>query len=107
MLEEKSLQNPPSFTFYTYSVAGIPTEDRWRPTGIAEIFFDSLEEARGAVIALRNDITADPDMEWSSTVLEKIETIPLDQEAVLALLNRGPAGIVASCEVVETFGLQA
>ena len=60
MLKEKSLKNPPSYTFYTYSVDGIPPEERWKPTGISDIFFDSLEEARSAVIALREDVAADP-----------------------------------------------
>lgn len=104
MLEEKSLKSPPSFTYYTYSVAGIPPEERWKPTGISDIFFEGLEEARNAVIALREDVTADPEMEWATTVLEKIETVSLDQAAVLALLNRGPEGVVASCEIIETFG---
>lgn len=66
--------------------------------------FDSLEEARSAVIALREDVEADPEMEWATTVLEKMETVPLDRAAVLALLNDGPGGVVARCEIVETFG---
>ncbi|TQN59936.1 hypothetical protein FLX27_19540 [Agrobacterium tumefaciens] len=107
MLKEKSLENPRSFTFYTYSVAGFPPEERWKPTGISDIFFDSLEEARRAVIALREDVEADPEMKWATTVLEKMETVPLDRAAVLALLNHGPGGVVAQCEIVETFGPKA
>jgi hypothetical protein len=107
MLKEKSLENPHSFTFYTYSVAGIRPEERWKPTGISDIFFDSLEEARSAVITLREDVLGDPEMEWATTVLEKMETVPLDRAAVLALLNHGPGGVVARCEIVETFGPKA
>jgi hypothetical protein len=107
MLKEKSVKAHPSFTFYTYSVAGIPPEQRWKPTGISDIFFDNLEEARSAVIALREDVAADPEMGWATTVLEKMETIPLDRAAVLALLNHGPGGVVARCEIVETFGPKA
>ncbi len=107
MLEEKSLQNPPSFTFYTYSVADSLPEERWKPTGISDIFFDSLEEARSAVITLREDVLGDPEMEWATTFVEKIETVPLDRAAVLALLNHGPGGVVARCEIVETFGAKA
>lgn len=106
MLKEISVKTS-SFTFYTYSVAGIPSEERWKPTGTADIFFDSLEEAHSAVIALREDVEADPEMEWATTVLEKIETVPLDRAAVLALLNHGPGGVVARCEIVETFGPEA
>lgn len=107
MLKEISLENPRSFTFYTYSVAGIPPEERWRPTGISDIFFDSLDEARDAVIALREDVEADPEMEWATTVVEKIETVPLDRAAVLAMLNHGPGGVAARLEIVETFGPKA
>lgn len=107
MLKEKSLENPRSFTFYTYSVAGIPPEERWKPTGISDIFFDSLEEARSAVISLREDVEVDPEMEWATTVLERMETVPMDRAAVLALLNQGPGGVVARCEIVETFGPKA
>jgi hypothetical protein len=71
--------------------------------GHPDIFFDSLEEARSALVALREDVAA----EWATTVLEKIETVPLDQTAILALLNRGPGGVVARCEIVETFGPKA
>ena len=107
MLKEKPLKNATSFTFYTYSVAGIPPEERWKPTGISDIFFECLEEARSAVITLREDVAADPEMEWATTVLEKIETIPLDRAAVLALLNRGPGGVVGRREIVETIGSKA
>ncbi|QTG17093.1 hypothetical protein G6M86_27360 (plasmid) [Agrobacterium tumefaciens] len=107
MLKEISVKTLPSLTFYTYSVAGIPPEERWKPTGIADIFFDSLEEARIAVIALREDVVADPEMEWATTVVEKIETVPLNRAAVLAMLNHGPVGVVARCEIVETFGPKA
>ncbi|WP_244541420.1 hypothetical protein [Rhizobium tibeticum] len=98
------MKNPPYYTFYTYSVAGIPQEERWKPTGISDIFFESLEEARSAVIAMRDDVAADPEMGWATTVIEKMETIPLDQAAVIALLNHGPGRVVARCEIVETFG---
>ena len=107
MLKEKPLKNALSFTFYTYSVAGIPPEDRWKPTGISDIFFESLEEARSAVIALREDVAADPEMEWATTVLERVETIPLDQAAVLALLNHGPGAVLERRETVETIGPKA
>jgi|GEM_PF-4625115 len=37
-------------------------------------FFNRVEEARDAVIALREDVIAGPDMELATTVIEKIET---------------------------------
>ena len=75
--------------------------------GVSDILFDSLEEARSAVIALREDVAADPEMEWATTLLEKMETIPFDQAPVLAFLNQGPGDVVARREIVETFGLKA
>lgn len=96
-----------SFTFYTYSQAGIPLEERWAQTGIPDIFFDDREQARRAVIGLRDDVTADPEVEWPTMILEKIETAPVTQSSVLALLNNGPGAFIASYDVIETIGPKA
>jgi|EndMetStandDraft_5_1072996.scaffolds.fasta_scaffold1465196_1 hypothetical protein len=107
MLQEKSLAEPLSFTFYTYSQAGIPLEERWARTGIPDIFFGDCEEAPRAVIALRDDVTADPEMEWPTMILEKIEIVPLTRSNVLALLNTGPGTFIASYDIIETIGPKA
>jgi len=77
------------FTFYTYSNAGTPAEERWKPTGIPDIFFDSREEAQCAVLEMRDDITADPEIEWPVMIVEKVLTVPISQKSILALLNDG------------------
>lgn len=102
--ETKLLAEALSFTFYTYSQAGIPSEERWVQTGIPDIFFEDPEEVRSAVIALREDVAADPEVEWPTLVIEKIETVPISQSSILALLNNGPGAFVASREIIETIG---
>lgn len=92
------------FTFYTYADARITREERWKPTGLRDIFFDNFEEVKRAVLAMRDDIAADPDMEWETTNIEKVETVPLCQSSVLALLNDGPGAFVGHYEVLETIG---
>lgn len=37
--------------------------------GLCGYFFDSFDEARSAVIALREGVAADPEMEWATTVV--------------------------------------
>ncbi|WP_288971865.1 hypothetical protein [uncultured Mesorhizobium sp.] len=92
------------FTFYTYADARIPREERWKPTGLRDIFFDNYGDVKSAVLAMRDDIAADPDMEWETTNIEKVETIPISQSSILALLNGGPGALVDRYEVVETIG---
>lgn len=71
-------------------------------TGIPDIFFDDPEEVRKAVIALREDVAADPEVDWPTLVVEKIETVPINQSSILALLNEGPGAFVAGREIIET-----
>lgn len=107
MLPEKPLTEPLSFTFYTYSPAGIPLAERWARTGIPDIFFDDCDEARRAVMALRDDVMADPEVEWPTMILEKIETTSVTRSSVLALLNNGPGAFIANYQVIETIGPKA
>ncbi len=91
-----------AYTFYTYSDACVPLNERWKPTGLRDIFFADREEARRAVLAMRDDITADPDMEWTTTNIEKVVTVPISHSNILLLLNNGPGAFVAEYEVLET-----
>jgi len=92
------------FTFYTYSNAGVQAEERWKPTGIPDIFFDSYEQAQRAVKEMRADILADPDMEWPVMNIEKVVTVPISPASILALLNDGLGTFVQQYEVVESIG---
>ncbi len=54
------------------------------------------------MLAMRDDITADPDMEWTTTNIEKVVTVPISHSNILLLLNNGPGAFVAEYEVLET-----
>ncbi|PJR12799.1 hypothetical protein [Sinorhizobium meliloti] len=90
-----------SYTFYTHSIAAESESDRWAYTGIPDIFYGDAESARREVLALRDEVTAEPEEEWSPRRLEKIETLPISKETVLALLNDGVGSIVKSYEVID------
>lgn len=91
-----------SFTFYTYSMISEMDEARWAYTGIRDIFFDTFEAAREAVLELRSDTESDPEMEWKPTRIEKIETLPVSGQTMLALLNDGVGAFVNKYEIIET-----
>ncbi|MCR5942629.1 hypothetical protein FG152_17625 [Ochrobactrum sp. XJ1] len=92
------------FTFYTYSNAGTPAEERWKPTGIPDIFFDSREEAQRALLEMRDDIAADPEMKWPVMIVEKVITTPINKKSILALLNDGLGAFIQRYEIVESIG---
>lgn len=102
ILREKPLTEGIVFTFYTYSNASVPVEERWKPTGIPDTFFDSYEKAERAVLEMRDDLTADPEMEWPVMNLEKVVTVPVDQASILALLNEGISVFVKDYEIIQT-----
>jgi hypothetical protein len=99
---EKPLAEGLTYTFYTYSDAAVPLAERWKPTGLRDIFFADRDEARRAVLAMRDDIAADPDMEWAATKIEKVVTAPISQSNLLLLLNSGPGVFIAEYEILET-----
>ncbi|MGV2184098.1 hypothetical protein [Rhizobium rhizogenes] len=96
------MSQEPSFTFYTYSAATKPEEQRWAYTGIPDNFFGDIHSARAAVLELRNDIIDDPDGEWPRMHIERIETLPVSQDTLLAFLNDGVAALIKRYEIVET-----
>lgn len=92
------------FIFYTYSNADLRAEERWKPTGIPDIFFDSHEKAQRALKEMRADIIADPEMEWPIMNIEKVVTVPVNPASILDLLNNGLGSFVQRYEVVESIG---
>lgn len=101
-LREKPLAEGLAYTFYTYCDAGVPLEERWKPTGLRDIFFDDFEDVKRTVLAMRGDLATDPEMEWMPINIEKVVTVPISQSNILALLNDGPGAFVADYEVLET-----
>jgi len=92
-----------SFTFYTYSQTN-RDDDRWAYTGIPDVFFLDEDEAREGLRELRRDVESDPDDTWPPMQLEKIETLPISRESILALLNDGVGAFVKSYEVIDVIG---
>ncbi|MDH6297805.1 hypothetical protein CFBP5507_24465 (plasmid) [Agrobacterium salinitolerans] len=60
-----------STPFYFLHLLGCwnPTGETMEADGLCGYFFDSFDEARSAVIALREGVAADPEMEWATTVV--------------------------------------
>jgi hypothetical protein len=94
----------PSFIFYTYSPELHPVEPRWRDDGIGDAFFGNAETARAAIVALRGVVADEPGHDCPPMRLERIETVPVTRDAILALLNDGVGAIVKSYDIIETIG---
>lgn len=94
----------PSFTLFTYSPDVEPGEARWRDDGIADAFFGSAENARAAIVELREAVAEEPDHIWPPMRLERIETVPVTKDTILALLNDGVGAIVKAYDIIETIG---
>jgi len=102
LLWEKPLAQDIVFTFYTYSNAGVRAEERWKPTGIPDIFFDSHRKAQRALQEMRDDLIDDPEMVCPVMNIEKVVTVPISPASILALLNEGLGSFVDRYEIVET-----
>ena len=90
-----------SLTFYTYASVDKGRDDRWAFIGIQWSFFCDEDSAREALRELREDVESEPESTWSPMQLEKIETVPLSKESLLALLNDGVGAIVKSYEIID------
>lgn len=90
-----------TFTFYSYSRVDENCDNRWANTGVPEIFFCDEESARKDLYELREDIESETENSWSPMQLEKIETVPISKESLLALLNYGMGAIVKSYEIID------
>lgn len=93
-----------SFTLFTYSPDVEPPDARWRGDGIGDAFFGSAENARAAIVELRHAVAHDPDFECPPMRLERIQTVPVTKDAILALLNDGVGAIIETYNIIETIG---
>ncbi|AYG66037.1 hypothetical protein [Rhizobium sp. CCGE531] len=89
--------------FYSYSMISRREEPRWKETGIRSEYFADLDEARAAVISMREELAEDHD-DVDAYRLERIRTAPLTKENLLILLNQGMGAFLTGYEVVETVG---
>ncbi|MDC9813924.1 hypothetical protein [Rhizobium binxianense] len=93
-----------TFVFYTSRLQGAMKEDRWAYTGTPDISYHTYEEARAGVMAMLKDIAAEPDETPGVQLIERIETLPITRDTLLALLNDGVGAVLKSYEIVETVG---
>ncbi|MQW85987.1 hypothetical protein [Sinorhizobium saheli] len=91
-----------SLTFYTYARVDEGRDDSWAYTGIPDIFFSDEDGAREALRELRADVESDNE-EWPPMQLEKIETLPISKDSILALLNDGMGAFMKSYAILEIF----
>lgn len=93
-----------TFVFYTSRLQGAMKEDRWAYTGTPDIFYHTHDEARAGLMAMLRDIEAEPEETPGVQLIERIETLPMTKDTLLALLNDGVGAVLKSYEIVETIG---
>lgn len=96
------MSNIQGYVFYTYSSAARAGEHRWYDDGVDKEFFDNEMSAREAVETIFLEIGRDGEAMSTAMYIEKIETVSLTKENVLALLNNDLGSFVYMHEVVAT-----
>ena len=87
---------------YTFDMLREDSATRWNRPGLPFDLFDSLDEARHAVLAVRRDLASSPDETWFPLDIERIEIGKIVGPKFLRLAHEGLAPFIQSCEVVET-----
>ncbi|MCW0001554.1 hypothetical protein OE766_25370 [Pararhizobium sp. YC-54] len=95
------MQTAPSLTLYTYTTTDDIGDDRWKDRALADHFFKDLETARRDLLEVRDQITTDGEPPFDAICLERIETVPMTEAAILALLNDGVGAIISRYEIIE------
>lgn len=91
---------------YTYTVQrDDPDNTRWKYAQFPDrAYFSTLDEVRAEVIDLRED----PDEVFPDGMqrfqIERIETLPITNESLLILLNKGLEPFMTGHEIVEIMG---
>ena len=67
-------------------------------------FFDNPEQAHRVLLEIRDEVSSDPEMEWTVMNLEKVETVPVSQTNILALLNEGVGSFIQKYEIIDRVG---
>lgn len=94
-----------SHTFYTFVVGKHDAGDRWHNDGHDGPFFETEGEAREAILDFFDVRKVEDKVEDGPPPpmqLEKIVTVPITREALLALFNNGVGAIVQHYEIIET-----
>lgn len=88
--------------FYTYSKSERqPDEPRWRDDDTGYEIFETFEDAKADVLALRAAIKSEGEAIWAPMQIEKIVMRPMVRANLLTLLNKGMAAAVAEHEIIE------
>lgn len=89
----------PAF-IYAYSFVSVPEALRWKgEEQNSSPFFGNIDEARRAVLALREKTCRE--FSWEPVRLEKIQTLPLTPQTLLTLINHGVGAIIESYDILE------
>lgn len=95
------MQTAPTLTLYTYNISVNLGEARWNDRSRPDQFFEDEEAARRDLLEVRDEIAQDDEPGTTAICLEKIETVPMTQAAILALLNDGVAAIISRYDIIE------
>jgi hypothetical protein len=87
---------------FTYRNTATDPAARWKDASLLDAFFDTHDEARGAVLEMRSDITSASSADWSPFHIERVELSPIIGRQFLTLINKGIGPFVRACEIVET-----
>ncbi|AYG64406.1 hypothetical protein CCGE525_37325 (plasmid) [Rhizobium jaguaris] len=96
------MQMAPILTLYTYTTTAHLGEGRWNDRDRPDQFFEDVESARRDLLEVRAEIAEDEEPVPTAICLERIETVPMTESAILALLNDGIGAIVHHYEIIET-----
>lgn len=92
------MQSAPILTLYTFTLKSTLGEERWTDRGSPDFFFDDREAARLELLEAREELASDLN---DALCLEKIETVPMTETAIVALLNHGVEAIINRYEIIE------
>lgn len=101
------MSHAPTLVLYTYCSKSALGDARWEDRSVPDYFYDDADAARRDVIALRDRLAGDPDYRGTTICLERVETVPMTREAIIALLNEGVSTIIGGYQVIEEIGVTA
>lgn len=87
---------------YTFDMLREDPATRWNRPGLPFDLFDSLDEAKRAVFAIRRDMASSTDEIWFPVDIERIAIEKIVGPKFLRLAHEGLAPFIQSCEVIET-----
>jgi hypothetical protein len=87
---------------FTYRNSMVDLAIRWKDTSIIDAFFNTQDEARSAVLKMREEIISASFEDWLPVHIERVDLAPIVGRDFMTLLNKGIGPFVLTCEIVET-----